>query len=91
MVRNTDTEDEYNAEEDDAFQRAVTNTEPLSEIGNALVEWSVKQTAADCGRTPEEQWKRMGDRFAYEDAEMDDRQKQLDDYELSAPTVEVTR
>lgn len=61
----------------------------IQEIGSALVDAGVAAAASDAGRTAEEQWDRMGDRFAYMAVEQDPRQKQLDDYEVTGDFVEV--
>jgi len=73
------------------LDHAIENSEPIVEAGKQLAESAVTMAARDTGRTTEEQWERMGDRFAYEAAEQDQSQKQLDDYELTGKTVEVVR
>jgi len=73
------------------IERAAENSEPLVEAGKQLANSAVAAVASDTGRTPDEQWERMGDRFAYESAEMDPHQKQLDDYEISGGRREVLR
>jgi len=72
------------------IETAMENTEPLVDMGQKMVEASVRRVASDTGRSVESQWERMGDRFAYSAVEQDPAQKQLDDYEISGDTVEVT-
>ena len=73
------------------IERAAENSEPLVEAGKQLANSAVAAVASDTGRTMDEQWERMGDRFAYESAETDPHQKQLDDYEISGDRREVLR
>jgi len=75
----------------DVIEQAVENSEPLVETGKQLANSAVAAVASGTGRTPDEQWERIGDRFAYESAEMDPDQKQLDDYEISGDRREVPR
>lgn len=76
-------------EPDRRFEQAAENSERLVRAGQRVANAAVAAVASDTGRTPEEQWQRMGDRFAYESAEMDPHQKQLDDYELDGDWQEV--
>ena len=71
------------------MEEALENTQPILELGEQLAESAVAGAARKAGRTPEEQWERMGDRFEYMAAEQNPHQKQLDDYELSGDTVRV--
>lgn len=73
----------------DEFKQAVENSEGIVQAGKSLADAAIADTAKQSGRTPEEQLERMADHFAYMAVEMDERQKQLDDYELSGPTVPV--
>ena len=72
------------------IETAIENSEPLAEMGQKMVKASVRRVASDTGRSVESQWERMGDHFAYAAVEQDPAQKQLDDYEISGDTVEVT-
>lgn len=67
----------------------VDQAERIVTIGQSLVDAAVAAAGRESGRTVEEQWDRMGDRFAYMAAEQDPHQKQLDEYAISGPVVEV--
>lgn len=76
---------------DEEFEEALETLEPISRAGRQLANSAVAAAAADAGRTPEEQWERMGDHFAYMAVDQDPKQRQLDDYELDGETVVVER
>jgi hypothetical protein len=75
----------------ETLEEAAENTKPISELADGLVNAAVASTASDTGRTVEEQWERMGDKYAFEAVEQDPYQKQLVDYAISGDTVEVRR
>lgn len=77
--------------DEEQMEQALENTKPLMDAGKALAEGAVAAAARDVGRTPDEQWDRMGDRFAYESAEQNPEQRQLDDYRVAGETVQVKR
>lgn len=79
------------AEVGEEMEQAIENTKPLMEAASGLVDSVMAETAHESGRTVEEQWERMGDGYAYQAAEMDPHQKQLDDYWVTGDTVEVER
>lgn len=75
--------------DEERMKEAVANTEVIVDAAEAFVDAAIAETARESGRTPEEQERRMGDHFAYQAAEMNPDQMQLDDYEISGETVEV--
>ena len=74
---------------DPEFEQAIENTKPIGRIGQTLANAAFAKVAQERGRTVENQIRRMGDRFAYEKADMDPNQKQLDEYEIRGDTVRV--
>jgi len=66
--------------EDEQFQEALENSQPIMELGESLADAAIAEAAAEAGRTPEQQRERMGDRFEYEAVEQNPCQRQLDDY-----------
>lgn len=76
--------------DEERMEEAMENTKPLVDFASNLVDSAVADVASESGRTPEEQWERMGDHYAYQAVEMDPNQKQLDDYEIRGDRVEVT-
>lgn len=76
-------------EEKEEMEQAIENTKPLMNLATSMVDAAIADAARESGRTPERQLERMGDHFAYQAAEMDPDQKQLDDYEIRGETVEV--
>lgn len=84
----------------EVMQEAAENTEPIAQAGRDLATAAIAAVAAEKGRTIEEQQERMGDRFAYQDADDDPHQRQLDDYreeggviveEMPVSSIEVER
>ena len=73
------------------IERAAENSEPLVEAGKQLANSAVAAVASDTGRTPDEQWERMGDRLPTRAPRWTPHQKQLDDYEISGDRREVLR
>lgn len=61
----------------------------ISNLASRLVEAGVRDAASESGRTLEEQWERMGDRFDYQAIEQDLHQIQLDDYGITRKSVKV--
>lgn len=76
---------------EERMEKVAEQADAISDLASGLVEAGVRKTAREAGRTPEEQWDRMGDHFEYQAVEMDPNQVQLDDYEVSGETVEVRR
>lgn len=70
-----------NQNTDNKIEEATKNSEPISQAGRNLVTAAINSVAADTGRTPKEQQKRIGDKFAYESVDDDPHQRQLDDYQ----------
>jgi len=75
----------------DRTEQAADNSEPLVAAGQTVAHVAVAAAASNTGRTPDEQWKRMGDRFIYANVEMNPHQKQLDDYAISGDRQKVRR
>jgi hypothetical protein len=82
------------------MQEAAENSEPIAQAGRDLANAAIAAVAAENGRTPEEQQKRMGDGFAYQSVDDDPHQRQLDDYreedgviveEMPVSSIEVER
>lgn len=66
--------------EADELEQAMENTEPIIELGKNLADAAVSDVARRKGRTPDEQLRRMGDRFAYIGAEQNPNQSQLHEW-----------
>lgn len=75
--------------DDERLEQARANTEPISALADTLVTRAVAREAQKTGRTVAEQWERMGDGFAYQAAEQDPNQKQLDDHSIHGETVKI--
>lgn len=52
----------------------------MKEMAETIVDAAVDSAGRDAGRTPQEQWERMGDHYEYQAVEQDPTQHQLDDY-----------
>lgn len=75
----------------DELDELAERSAPIEDLADRLVDGAIRTTAAESGRTPEEQLECMGDHFAFQAAAADPHQKQLVDYEITGHTVEVRR